>query len=304
MLLLQQMIILFIYMTIGYGCAKKGKFDLEKGKTISWIVINIANPALLISSAVNGEKGIAADKLLEAALLAVSMYAVLLVLAQIVIRVFCVPRQEAGIYILMTVFNNIGYMGFPVIAATYGNEALLYAAIFTMPFNLLMYTYGISVASRGSGEASGFRWRSVLNVGVVSCIIAIILYIGNVPVPQFIKSVVSGLGGLTAPLSMIAIGISISGIRLREMFTDRRLVIYTAVKLLVIPAAGTLFVLKILDNDLLCHVCMIMLATPVASIVVMLAQQYDANYELAAKATALTTVLSVVTIPVVSAIVF
>lgn len=304
MLLLQQMIILFIYMTIGYGCAKKGKFDLEKGKTISWIVINIANPALLISSAVNGEKGIAADKLLEAALLAVSMYAVLLVLAQIVIRVFCVPRQEAGIYILMTVFNNIGYMGFPVIAATYGNEALLYAAIFTMPFNLLMYTYGISVASRGSGEASGFRWRSVLNVGVVSCIIAIILYIGNVPVPQFIKSVVSGLGGLTAPLSMIAIGISISGIRLREMFTDRRLVIYTAVKLLVIPAAGTLLVLKILDNDLLCHVCMIMLATPVASIVVMLAQQYDANYELAAKATALTTVLSVVTIPVVSAIVF
>lgn len=304
MLLLQQMIILFIYMTIGYGCAKKGKFDLEKGKTISWIVINIANPALLISSAVNGEKGIAADKLLEAALLAVSMYAVLLVLAQIVIRVFCVPRKEAGIYILMTVFNNIGYMGFPVIAATYGNEALLYAAIFTMPFNLLMYTYGISVASRGSGEASGFRWRSVLNVGVVSCIIAIILYIGNVPVPQFIKSVVSGLGGLTAPLSMIAIGISISGIRLREMFTDRRLVIYTAVKLLVIPAAGTLLVLKILDNDLLCHVCMIMLATPVASIVVMLAQQYDANYELAAKATALTTVLSVVTIPVVSAIVF
>lgn len=304
MLLLQQMIILFIYMGVGYGCTKAGKLNLESSRTISWIVINIANPALLISSAVNGERGIAPDKLLEAAGLAVVMYAVLMALGWCVPKIFRVSEEETGTYKLMTIFNNIGYMGFPVIAAAYGNEALLYAAIFTLPFNMLVYTYGIHIVSQGNGQKAEFKWRSILNVGVVSGIIAIVLYLGNVPVPQFFKSTVSGLGALTAPLSMMAIGISLAGIRLKELFTDIKLLIYTAVKLLVIPVAGTLIVVRILDNDLLCHVCMVMLATPVASMVVMLAQQYDSNFELAAKGVALTTVLSVITIPIVSAIVF
>lgn len=304
MLLLQQMIILFIYMAVGYGCAKTGKLDLEKSRTISWLVINIANPALLISSAVNGEKGISPDKLLEAAVLAVAMFAVLMALGWAVPKILHVPEDEAGTYKLMTIFNNIGYMGFPVIAATYGNEALLYAAIFTLPFNMLIYTYGIRIVDQKSSRKADFQWRSILNVGVVSGIIAIVLYLGNVPVPQFFKSTVSGLGALTAPLSMMAIGISLAGIRLKELFTDMKLLAYTAVKLLVIPVAGTLLAVRIFDNDLLCHVCMIMLATPVASMVVMLAQQYDSNFELAAKGVALTTMLSVITIPIVSAIVF
>lgn len=304
MLLLQQMIILFIYMAVGFGCAKTGKLDLENSRTVSWLVINIANPALLISSAVNGEKGIAPDKLLEAAVLAVGMFAVLMALGWIMPKLLRVSEDEAGTYKLMTIFNNIGYMGFPVIAATYGNEALLYAAIFTLPFNMLIYTYGIHIVNQKNSKKADFQWRNILNAGVVSGIAAIILYLGNVPVPQFFKSTVSGLGALTAPLSMMAIGISLAGIRLRELFSDGKLLVYTAVKLLVIPVAGTLLVTRILDNDLLCHVCMIMLATPVASMVVMLAQQYDSNFELAAKGVALTTMLSVITIPIVSAIVF
>ncbi len=304
MLLLQQMIILFVYMAVGYGCAKAEKLDLENSRTISWLVINIANPALLISSAVNGEKGIAPDKLLEAAVLAVAMFAVLITLGWIAPRLLRVSQEEAGTYKLMTIFNNIGYMGFPVIAATYGNEALLYAAVFTLPFNILVYTYGISIVNQKSGRKTHFQWRSILNIGVVSGSIAVILYIGDVPVPQFFKSAVSGFGNLTAPLSMLAIGISLTGIRLKELITDMKLLLFTAVKLLVIPVAGTMLVARILDNELLCHVCMIMLATPVASMVVMLAQQYDSNFELAAKGVALTTVLSVITIPIVSAIVF
>ena len=304
MLLLQQMIILFIYMAVGYGCAKTGKLDLENSRTISWLVINVANPALLISSAVNGEKGIAPDKLLEAAVLAVAMFAALMVLGWTMPKILHVSEDEAGTYKLMTIFNNIGYMGFPVIAATYGNEALLYAAIFTLPFNMLIYTYGIHIVNQKSSKKADFQWRNILNAGVVSGIAAIILYLGNVPVPQFFKSTVSGFGALTAPLSKNAIEIYLAGIRFRELFADVKLLVYTAVKLLVIPVAGTLLVVRILDNDLLCHVCMIMLATPVASMVVMLAQQYDSNFELAAKGVALTTMLSVITIPIVSVIVF
>ena len=99
---------------------------------------------------------------------------------------------------------------------------------------------------------------------------------------------------------MMVIGISLSDIRLKELFLDGKLLAYAAVKLLVIPVAGTLIIRRFVVNEVLVAVCVIMLATPVASMAVMLAGQYDRNVELASKGVALTTILSVITIPVVS----
>lgn len=194
-------------------------------------------------------------------------------------------------------------MGFPVIAAVYGNEALLYAAIFTLPFNVLIYTYGIAMVRGKDTEGEGFQWKRILNIGVVSCLIAVALYLSSAPVPGFIRTAVAGLSGLTGPLSMMVIGISLSAISLKELFLDKKLLIYSAVKLLVIPVIGTLVIRQFIANELLAAVCMIMLATPVASMAVMLAGQYDRNVELASKGVAITTILSVITIPVVSWIV-
>ena len=97
-----------------------------------------------------------------------------------------------------------------------------------------------------------------------------------------------------------SIGISLSSISLKRLFLDKRLLSYAAVKLLVIPIIGTLIIRQFISNEVLTAVCMIMLATPVASMAVMLAGQYDRNVELASKGVAITTILSVVTIPAVS----
>ena len=103
---------------------------------------------------------------------------------------------------------------------------------------------------------------------------------------------------------MMVIGISLAGMKLKDVFCDKTLWLFSFVKLLVIPIIGTLIVIRLLDNDLLCHVCMVMLGTPVASMVVMLAQTYDADSELMSRGVALTTILSVITIPIVSLVVF
>ena len=126
------------------------------------------------------------------------------------------------------------------------------------------------------------------------------VYLSSVPVPAFAKTAIAGLSGLTGPLSMMVIGISLSAISLKELFLDKKLLSYAAVKLLVIPVIGTLIIRRFISNEILTAVCMIMLATPVASMAVMLAGQYDRNVELASKGVAITTILSVVTIPVVS----
>ncbi len=300
MLLLQQMIVLFLYMLLGYYGSRKGALDAKAGKMLSWIVINIANPALLLNSAVGGEGKVSGKELANTAVIAVLMFAVLLILARFAPIVFRASEDEKGIYKLMTTFNNIGFMGFPVIAAVYGKEALLYAAIFTLPFNVLIYTYGIAMVRGKDAKGEGFQWKKICNIGVISCLIAVVLYLSSIPVPSFAKTAIVGLSGLTGPLSMMVIGISLSSISLKKLFLDKRLLSYAAVKLLVIPIIGTLIIRQFISNEVLTAVCMIMLATPVASMAVMLAGQYDRNVELASKGVAITTILSVVTIPAVS----
>lgn len=307
MILFQQMLVMFIYMLLGYCSCKKHFLDEQAGSRLSWIVVNIANPAMVLSSAVNSEGTIEGNELATTAILAVVMYAALILLAEILPRVIRVSQKQRNLYQVMTVFNNIGFMGFPLIAATFGSGALLYAAVFSMVFNILLYTYGIQKFQGKNEAGNGFQIKKIFNVGVLSCIIATALYLSKFPVPQVLKSVSLGLSNLTGPLSMIVIGISLAGMKMKELFGDRRLLVYTVLKLLLVPVIGTMIITNIISNQLLCEVCMIMLATPAASMTVMLAKQYSDSAEiadLAAKGVALTTLLSVVTIPIVSLIVF
>ncbi len=304
MLLLQQMIVLFIYIVIGYAAAKREIMNEEFSKKLSWIVVNVANPALTVSAVVNGDGTIQGKDLLLTTEIAVVILGGMVLLSLAAPVLFRVEKKERNAYRLLSAFNNIGFMGFPVIAAVYGQEALLYAAIFSMLFNVLMYTYGIQTA-QGQGMGK-IQWIKILNIGVISSILAIVIYLFDIPTPPFFDTTMSGLSGLTAPLSMMVIGISLAGIRIKELFLDVRLLLYSMTKLLLLPILIMPVINGVIENEMLCGVCMIMIATPAASMNAMLMQQYGGSEEaeLTAKGVALTTLLSVVTIPIVSAIVF
>lgn len=301
MVLLQQMGILFVYMMIGYVACKKKYFDQEFGKKLSWLVVNVANPMLAISAVVNNEEQIAKKDFYVTVLLAICFYAFFLILAQILPRLIGVQKSDIGVYKMMTTFNNIGFMGFPVIAAAYGNGALIYAVPFSIMFNILCYTWGIQTLC-GGGEKG--NWKRIINIGTISGIISIVLFFMQIPVPKMICSLSAGLSNLTGPLSMLVIGISIAAMELKDLFTDVKLLKFALIKLLAVPVAAMLLVCQVIDNRLICKVFLVMMATPAASMCAMLSQQYGGDYELAAKGVALTTILSVVTMPIVSEIVF
>lgn len=140
-------------------------------------------------------------------------------------------------------------------------------------------------------------------MGVIACVVTIVIYLSGIQVPEFVRLTVTHLSNLTAPLSMMVIGASLATFRIGKLFSDGRLLLFSAVKLLVIPVAGMLLIRRFVDDPVICGVCMIVLATPVGSMTAMLAQQYDGDYEMASKGVALTTILSVATMPIVSTIV-
>lgn len=303
MLLLQQMIVLFLLMIIGFICYKKEIITDEVSKKISAIVVNIANPALILSGGMEKDSVIQGEELLVVMAIIVIMYVVLVLLGQLLPKLLRVEPKSRGVYTAMTIFSNIGFMGFPVIAALYGKQALLYAALFTIPYNLLIYTYGISVmeiskeAVQSQKKRRSIPWKRIFSPGVIACIITIFIYFGGIPVPDFMQTTVSSLSNLTAPLSMMVIGASLATISVKKLFGDRTLLLFSAIKLLVIPIVGTYLIKLFVHHEMIIGVCMIMLATPVGSMTAMLAQQYEGDYEMAAKGVALTTILSVITMP-------
>lgn len=320
MLLLEQMAVLFLLMGIGYFCYRKKMITDEVSKKLSAIVVNIANPALVLTGCL-GEEKIQGQELLVMVIIILAVYAALLIIARILPPLLRVEKESRGTYQAMTVFSNIGFMGFPVVAALYGNGAILYAALFTIPYNILIYTYGISAMKtpavkapaimagekenpdKGERRGVSFLLGRILNVGVIACVITIIIYFFQIPVPKVAADTITHLSNLTAPLSMMVIGASLATIDLKKLFMDGRLLLFSAIKLLLIPAVGMLLIRQFVDSEIICGVCLVMLATPVGSMTAMLAQQYDGDYEMASRGVALTTILSVATIPLVSMLV-
>lgn len=297
MILLKQMLVLFILMLVGICCRKCGIFNDESNKRISALVLNVANPALVLSSGINQESAIGGMEFVKTFVLAWAMFGVLMVIAYFIPIILKAEASEYGIYRTMTIFSNVGFMGFPVIAALFGTIALLYASLFLIPFNVLIYTYGISVMK---GEKTGFRLRKILNVGVVSCVITLFIYLTKLPIPSVIENAVDSVSGLAAPLSMMIIGDSLTKVNLKKLFCNARMLLFSGIKLLVIPLVGV-SVIKLLGlNPMLTGVCMVMLSTPVGSMNAMLAQQYGGDYELASQGVTITTLLAVITMPLVS----
>lgn len=366
MVMLQQMIVMFLMMAVGYLCYRKQILTEEVSRKVSAIVVNVANPCMILSSALTDQQ-MQGKELVQTLAIVVMMYAFLLVVAQLLPRILCIQKESRGAYAAMTVFANIGFMGFPVLAAMYGNGALLYGAVFQIPFNILIYTYGVAVLTRKPGacakaeqdvnaevdvkaepdvksevdvkaesngktgerqDAQGITAavngmseniengseqqgklqgtveivKKIFNIGVIACIAAMLLYFLQTPVPSFLQAFITNLGNLTAPLSMMIIGASLAQMPLKELFLDKKLLLFSLVKLLLLPAVWMIMVNRVAEQEILRGVCLVMMATPAGSMTAMLAQQYGGDYETASRGVALTTVLSVITMPLLAAV--
>ena len=193
MILLQQMIILFLIMMVGFVSRRTGILNKDASKLLSGIVVNVANPALILSSSINPEAIIEGRELAITVGLAIGLYMIYLLLAEIIPRIMRVRAEEFDVYKVMTVFSNIGFMGFPLLAAMYGSESLLYASLFTIPYNILIYTYGahtLTKSERVSEEKKGIQWRSIFNIGVITSILALLLYFFRFRLPVVLESAV------------------------------------------------------------------------------------------------------------------
>ena len=300
MVLVKQMIIFFLLMLIGYGMGKRGIIDEKVSKSFSWLIVNVANPALILS----GSIGTVMERmeLLRILALATVLFLVLILVAELLIPFFHLEQKDAGVYKVLLIFSNMGFMGFPIISALYGQQALLYAAVFLLPFNLLIYSYGnyrISGKKMKLKEAVG----KILNIGLLAGVLSLVLAIGQIQIPTIMEQLINMLSGLTAPLCMIVIGASFVKVNFRDLFYNAKLIFFSLIKLLIIPLLGMVIIRMFVDDAVLQGICYIVLACPCGSMGAMLAEQNGGNYITASEGVAVTTLFSVVTMPLLFAMI-
>ena len=199
----------------------------------------------------------------------------------------------------MNVFSNIGFMGFPMINAIFGADKVFYAAIFNLIFNLCIYSLGAPLMQFGTGRKTKFNAKSLLTPGIILSLIAIAIYFLNIPCHRVLAEGVHMVGSITSPVAMLLIGATLARMDAKSVLCEWRVYPFAVIKQVLIPILLWFPICALVHDELILGITLIMLAMPVANTAVLFATEYDCNEMLAAKNVFITTLLSLLSIPVV-----
>lgn len=300
MVVFQTMLKLFLLLVLGFVLFKCHIFDEYTNKKISALIVNVASPMLIISSiaGVEGNDKSIVFLMIGAGIL---MYIGFIILGKIINRIFPFPKKDWPVYECMVVFANTGFMGYPVLLDVFGQEAVFYASLIHMAFNFFVYTYAIMCLTKGDDSEFKLNFKQLLSPGIVLIFIGILIYLFDIQLPSVLMDTVNSVGSLTAPLSMMMIGSSLAVYPIKDSFTDWRSYVFAFVRLIIVPFV-TMIVCRLLHiNPYYANITIITNAMPVGSMVLMLATQYNANVKIVTRNIVVSTLLSVITIPIVVA---
>lgn len=294
--IINQISVLFMVLFLGYFIRKRNIIDEHSSKKISSLVVNVTAP-LLIIGAMMKDTSLTKIEIVSILLISIIVYICLFGMTIIIPKLLKVNNDELGIYKFMIMFSNVGFMGFPVVSSIYGEEAIFYASIYNLPFYVLVYTLGIFFVSMNNKDKGDFYISKIINPGIYAVIIGLFIFSFNITLPYFISETISMVGGLTTPLSMIVIGASLANVKVRNIFSNVRLYIYSILKLVIFPVMILLVISNFGFNDIMVGVPVIITGMPVAANAVILSKEYGGNDCLASEGVFISTMLSFITIP-------
>lgn len=292
---LAKMAMLVLLMLVGYLCAKLHITGPEFNQRVNPTVINVLLPTTIINSVINVETTLSGAVILEYIGVMTLMLLILLVIS------FLTPKlmrmgDESGVLFSVLAFPNNAFVGFPVVQAVFGTQAVFYASLSNIPFNIILYTIG-TTQLRSSGEKQKFNWRQLLTTPLIATFIAVLLFLTHLHIPTVIADTFSTLSAATTPMSMIVIGTSLGSIPLKKAFGSWRVYAASFVRLLVCPIVVWALLKLFIADPMLLGIAVLLAACPTAMIIAVLCLQYGKDETLASEVIFMSTVFSAATIP-------
>lgn len=288
-IVLRQIVIMFLYMAIGGLLFQKGLITKEGSKSLANLLLYVVLPCVVVKSFCVASTPERMNGLLVSFLAALGILLLAMAVSHLLFKKN--PIDDFG-----AAFSNAGFMGFPLVAAVQGSEAIFYAAGFVALLNALQWTYGQSLIS---GDPSYRSPKAILkNPLVLSLLLGILIFCFEIPVPAIASDLLAALAALNAPLAMVILGVYLAQTDARTLFNDPHLYVVAAARLVLIPLL-TILVLKLLPAEYaaIATTLVIVAAAPIGSNVAVYAQKLGKDYAYAVRGVCLSTLLSAITMP-------
>jgi len=298
--MVEVMMTLFAIVIVGYVAGRLGYMGGEFDKRLSSLVINFTCPSLILSSAMTGDLP---DRRLILPLLLISVitYVILTGVAFFLPRYLTKEKANEGIVGFALMFGNVGFMGYPVVASIFGHQAVFYAAVLNVVNTLAVFTVGTILIVGDFVGGKRFQKKVLYSTPMLSAYLAmLIVALGIDQIPSVISQPLTMIGNITVPAALLIIGSSMSQLSLRTMLGNATVYVTTLFRLVLIPL-GLYFLCSALGFDpYVVNINTVVIAMPVATYGTILCLKYNRDTTLITEVTLVTTLLSMLTIPLLT----
>jgi len=299
---LSAILFLFLIMGIGFALRKKGFLEGTRVHWISHILVNVALPALTISSMQIPHTDAAVRIADSTLILAFGYYIGAFFLSLLICHFIPSNKAEKGVFQFMLVFPNVGFMGIPVSAAILGPDSLFYVILFNLPFNLLVFTMGIYLIAHG--RPGKLDPKLLLTPGLIASIVGLAFFLAGYVIPFPVDVTLHWIGEATTPLAMLVVGAMLATLPVSRLAGDWRIVLVSGLRLAGLPILAFLILSPFVHDKLLLGTVVLLIAMPIAANTVLLSEEYKVDATLASQGVFLSTVLSLATIPLLEFFLF
>jgi len=291
-----QIIIMFFIILIGVVCYKIKLIDKETNKKLADIVLLLVNPILIFVSYQREFKSTLLSGLLISLVLALATHLFGILVSVIVLRK---KNHEGDIAIerFAIIYSNCGYIGIPLVNGIFGSEGVFYITAYNTIFNLVLWTHGMITMS-GKNDRKSIA-KAILSPSIIATVAGFILFICKVMLPGVINDAFNYVGSMNTPLAMLVAGITIAQNDILKLIRKLRIYYITFFKLLLVPIAMLLLFHLFEMPRIVLITAVLAAACPTAASINLFSLRYDKNYLYASELFAVTTILSMFTIPLV-----
>ena len=290
--------ILALTILIGFLAVKTGYIDAKIKNSLSKIIVRIVLPCLIISSISSKEldKGLMAD-IFTVFLMSVFCLLVLYGLGVITAKILKIPKDTAAVHKLLTCLGNVTFVGYPVIVAMYGEAGFFYAIIYWLINDLFLWTFGPFILQKDKPNSKKDVVKKLVNPNTIAFVVAILMLIFGIKLPKLIGDTLSGIGGLTVSLSMLFIGMALAEVDAKKAVKKGWIFVIAPLKMVIMPILF-IYIFKIFGiKEILLGAVVLEAAMPAQTVLSILANENNADFEYAACGMFVTTLLSLVTLP-------
>jgi predicted permease len=305
-IILNQILILSILVLVGIIGSRANVITKDTKDMLAKVIFNITLPLMLLTnfSRINVTPRILGNSLLVICL-SVFVLLFMLLAGWLTTRLFRMKTSDAIIFKTHSLFGNIIFLGFPLISSLYGEEGLLYAGMFQVVSNMFMWTIGVVILNQGNNNSLKKNLLHILNPNTIAVVIGFLMFLFSIKLPQFLLKPLGGLGDSNTYLSMVYIGAVLYFTSIKVLFNNKTVYILAINRLLLVPAImffifiGLNLLLQLKIDPLVISVLILQSAMPAMVNIVIMAKVFGADDNLATANVFISTLLAILTLPIV-----